>query len=269
MTWLTLLIFYVGLSDAFMKGGTWRRLCILNASLGSKLETPSTISDMMYRVAQGIKEAKEKNIYLALVDIPLPVTGGTELDDWPGGIQQKYSVIRPMLAETMKCLNFSQTSIKESSFLYEEDAVGIWNDKGITIVSFPTTEQVDTLNERIRWRADGDIVCLFNQNFFLDPLSKDSSRDFLDKAEIVYKLEQLNMRGPGALPCRGVLFREFPGPFIAARRLDQGGYVILKEYLKEPSRQELETLFYEDSKERDKDLTIKQRIQRMIPQLPT
>ena len=41
------------------------------------------------------------------------------------------------------------------------------------------------------------------------------------------------MRGEalgGALPVRGIVYRAFPGPFQAGRRLDVGGYVLLKSF---------------------------------------
>jgi hypothetical protein len=44
------------------------------------------------------------------------------------------------------------------------------------------------------------------------------------------------MRGPGALPVRGILYRQYPNVFKAARRLDQGGYVLLNTYETKPSR---------------------------------
>jgi hypothetical protein len=52
---------------------------------GAIFKSPDTIAAMMIDVAKGIAAAKENNVALALVDVPLPVTGGTELDDWPGG----------------------------------------------------------------------------------------------------------------------------------------------------------------------------------------
>ena len=267
-----------GISDAFVGfGGHTSSSCkpttlfaVSNPVVGAILQTPSTISGMMQEAAEAVAEARGKH-NLVLVDVPLPVTEGTELDDWPGGIRQKYSVLRPMLAETMRYLNFSAFATEESNFLYEEDSVGIWVDQGVTLISFPTTEQIPSIKERLGWRSQDDIVVLANQQFFLDPLSNPESREFLDSAEVVYKLEQLNMRGPAALPCRGVLYRQFPGPYIAARRLDgaAGGYVVLAKYTDSPSRKELEDLFMEDSKERDKGLSFQQRIQRMIPQLPS
>lgn len=38
------------------------------------------------------------------MEVPLPITGGTELDDWPGGIGQKYQTLRPMVIEMLKTM---------------------------------------------------------------------------------------------------------------------------------------------------------------------
>ena len=46
--------------------------------IGSELKTPDTIFQMMNHVAKAIYNAKSDNISTMLVDIPLPVTGGTE-----------------------------------------------------------------------------------------------------------------------------------------------------------------------------------------------
>lgn len=85
--------------------------------IGSELKTPDTIFQMMNQIAKAIYNAKSENISTMLVDIPLPVTGGTELDDWPGGIKQKYSTLYPMLIETMKTLQFKQTEINKREYL--------------------------------------------------------------------------------------------------------------------------------------------------------
>ena len=236
-----------------------------------KLQTPESIEIMMEEAAEAISALVESEDggNLALVDVPLPVTGGTELDDWPGGVLQQYSVIAPMLGVTMKALNFSSEAINARDYLNPEDAVGVWGDQGVTLACFCTPEQIPKLKEKLSWSGSSDVVVMVNNKFFLDPLSKDESKEFLDNAAIAYKLEQLNMRGPNALPCRGVLFRKYPGPFKAARRLDGGGYVVLAEYSEAPDRASLEDLFMEDSIERDKNLTMQQRMMRMIPQLPT
>jgi hypothetical protein len=222
---------------------------------------------MMEEMAKSVEAVRGEHSVVT-VDLPVPVTGGTELDDWPGGILQKYSVLRPMLVETMRALNFTKSAMDERIYICEEDAVGVWNDQGITFVSFPTTENIDAIKERMQWKSQGDVFALVNNQFFLDPMSKEDSKRFLEETTVAYKLEQLNMRGPNALPCRGILYRVYPGPFVAARRLDGGGYVTLATYEAAPSRAVLEELFMEDSRVRDKDLTMQQRVMRMIPQLP-
>jgi hypothetical protein len=236
--------------------------------VGSKVETPGTLQDMMKEVGRAIAAAKDSNLPVVRVDIPLPVTGGTELDDWPGGIRQKYVTLLPLLKETMKQLNFSPARIKEEKFIDEIDAVGVWEDNGFQLVCFPTPSTVDYLQDNYsKWNDKSSILALINQQLFLDPMSKQSTKDFLQSAITVYQLEQLNMRGPGALPVRGIAYRQYPGPFLLCRRLDVGGYVLLKEYEGDrmPPRNELEELFMEDSKVRDKDLTLLDRLKKQVP----
>lgn len=237
------------------------------------LETPSTIDAMMSELATGILNLQASNttsLRIGFVDIPLPVTGGTELDDWPGGIQQKFSVLSTLLKDggTFKALNFSTSIVNTKNFMSEvEDGIGIWEDKGITLATFATPEQVDEIVGRSNKMSNQELFILVNNQFFLDPLSRDISKNLLKNGESAYLLEQLNMRGyDGVLPVRGVLFRTFPGKFKVGRRLDEGGYVLIKEYDLKPSRDELETVFKEDSAERDKNLSFQQRIQKMIPQ---
>ena len=51
----------------------------------------------------------------------------------------------------------------------------------------------------------------------------------------------------------------------AARRLDKGGYVLLNTYPTKPLRDELETLYMEDSKIRDKNLSLLDRLKKQVP----
>lgn len=147
------------------------------------------------------------------------IKGGTELDDWPGGIKQKYATLYPMIAETMKALKFDPVEIRKREYLGgemgEDDAVGIWSDldQQICICCFPTPDTIPAIIEYKKWTNINSIFVIINQQFFLDPLSKDESKNFLSSAEIIYRLESLNMRGPGALPVRGILYRQYPNLF--------------------------------------------------------
>jgi hypothetical protein len=223
--------------------GNRRFMCRMGDSTANEiLKNPETILVMMKEIATSILEARKANIGSVLVEFPLPVTGGTELDEWPGGIKQKYATLLPMLAETMKSLDFSASAIEARLFLGggggEEDAVGIWNHKDINICCFPTEESIPFLKAIIKEQtllgcsdssrdsmsinasSADDMICkttgvlvIVNQQFFLDPLSNQQSKDFLNDIPTGYVLESLNMRGPGALPVRGILYRQYPHPF--------------------------------------------------------
>lgn len=73
------------------------------------------------------------------------------------------------------------------------------------------------------------------------------------------------MKGPGGLPCRGILHRQYPNQYVAARRLDNGDYVILQTYKDKPDRATLETVFFEDSKIRDSTLSFTDKLKRFVP----
>ena len=194
-------------------GSAVRRLTSLDCAtgrseIGATFTSPASIGDMMYDIAVAIERARDnEDVKVGLVDLPIPVTGGTELDDWPGGIRQKYNVLYPMLVETMKALNFTSEAIRKREFLRSKetgedgdgDAVGIWSHEGIYICTFPTPEYIPAMIDYTKWADKKTIFIIVNQQFFLDPMSKEESKDFQKNAEIVYKLESLNMRGPGQL----------------------------------------------------------------------
>ena len=76
----------------------------ISVQLGTRLQIPTSIKTMMQFAGESIRKVREEQLVednmtkVCTVDVPLPVTGGTELDDWPGGIKQKYSILRTMVA---------------------------------------------------------------------------------------------------------------------------------------------------------------------------
>lgn len=231
--------------------------------------TPPTIDAMMSGVATSILSARASGVKLGIVELPLPVTGGTELDDWPGGIKQKFNTLVPMLEPVLRRLNFSSSAFAQRTFLGEfgeEDSIGLFQDGPFCVVAFPTPESIEELRAMLRDGPQDRIIVLVNPQIFLDPMSVDTSKGFMASAETIYSLVQLNLKGlSGYLPVRGILFREYPGPYLAGRRLDAGGYTELQRYATKPPRAVLDELFMEDSRVRDRDLTFAQRLQKLAP----
>ena len=153
LSYLVLILFsIIQLTSSFISIPSLSSLSSLSLSsssslqeIGNKLILPSTIEEMMQSCAKSIKAAKLDNIKLSLLDIPIPVTGGTELDDWPGGIAQKQNTLRPMLQSMMKTLEFSDIEINQRNYVGEfgvDDSVGIWEDKNISCLLY-TSDAAD------------------------------------------------------------------------------------------------------------------------------
>ena len=161
--------------DAFKSITSCKRNFLLSM-IGKPIKTPSSIADMMKEAAVSVSAAFQDKISVALVDFPIPVTGGTELDDWPGGIKQKYSVLRPLLIEMMKRLNFTAEVYGSRSYLGsdgEDDAVGFWASSDYSICCFPTADSIPLLS---KLQSPENIVVIVNQQFFLDTMSKAESK---------------------------------------------------------------------------------------------
>ena len=198
------------------------------SGVGETISTPGSIADMMKDAGDGVLAACSSGVKMMAVEVPLPITGGTELDDWPGGIGQKYETLRPMLAETLRSLGFSAEQIASREFMsLEDDAIGIWqrteeDGSQLSVVVFATPEVLGGLQELA---AKGTLI-LVNHQFFLDQFSRKETKDFIAGCEIIYLLQSLNMKGPGLLPVKGVLRRSYPGEFVVARRVDAGVFEV-------------------------------------------
>ena len=179
----------------------WREKVVKPAAVtlrgaGETISTPASIADMMKDAADGVLAGVQDGVKRMAVEVPLPITGGTELDDWPGGIGQKYETLRPMLAETLQSLGFSAEQITSREFMsLADDAIGIWQREQedgtqMSVVCFATPE---VLGELQQLAAKGTLI-LVNHQFFLDQFSKAETKDFIAGCEIVYLLQSLNMK---------------------------------------------------------------------------
>ena len=127
----------------------------------------------------------------------------------------------------MNILNFTDSAKYERKYIDETDAIGIWEDKGFQLISFPTPNVIPyMIKNYLQWNDEETILVIVNNQFFLDPLSKQESKDFINSCEDAYVLENVNMKGPGALSIRGLIYRKYPNPYKICRRMDRGGYVM-------------------------------------------
>lgn len=121
-----------------------------------------------------------------------------------------------MLVETMKGLGFSTNEMSSRNYIGtsgEDDAVGIWKDKGYTLICFPNLDSMKTIRDMIT--GDDELFALINEQTFSEQnlLVDVTLKEYLETAEIAYYLRSLNMRGPSLLPVRGILYRKYPDDF--------------------------------------------------------
>ena len=177
---------------------------------------PTNLGGILRKAAFSVIAARESGLNLVSVEFPLPVTGGTELDDWPGGIRQKYVTLKPLLQEIMKILKFSSAAMNKIEFLGdygEEDAVGVWQDNGYQLCCFPTPDSIPYLLRMQKWSDNSTITVLVNSQIFLNAFSKQESKKFLASVTPVYQFATLSMKGVNALQISGLLYRRYPNEF--------------------------------------------------------
>ena len=177
---------------------------------------PTNLGGILRKAAFSVIAARESGLNLVSVEFPLPVTGGTELDDWPGGIRQKYVTLKPLLQEIMKILKFSSAAMNKIEFLGdygEEDAVGVWQDNGYQLCCFPTPDSIPYLLRMQKWSDNSTITVLVNSQIFLNAFSKQESKKFLASVTPVYQFATLSMKGVNALQISGLLYRRYPKEF--------------------------------------------------------
>lgn len=108
-----------------------------------------------------IATAFRDGVVRQMVELPLPLTGATELDDWPGGIQQQFKVARPMVEQLLGSVSRSLQMDGEfkGKVLDDGDAVAAWTNGSVEAVLFPTG---DTLNAIEKRAENKELVLLVN-----------------------------------------------------------------------------------------------------------
>ena len=117
----------------------------------------------------------------------------------------------------MQELSFSKEEIQCRNYIGEsgvDDAVGIWQDNGYTLICFPNLDSISVIKDS----GGSEITVFINEQTFYDQnlLVSSQVKNYLDSAVTSYCLRSLNLRGPGALPVRGILYRKYPENFMVS-----------------------------------------------------
>lgn len=122
-----------------------------------KLRLPIGPGDQADQAAAALQRAWQAGATRASVRLLLPVTGGTDLDDWPGGARQQAETAIPLVERvlsTLKKVPGLEGSI-DATVLDRADGVGAWTSPRLAAVMLPTAE---TLKTCVQYAEDRDAV---------------------------------------------------------------------------------------------------------------
>ncbi|KAL2632410.1 hypothetical protein R1flu_017096 [Riccia fluitans] len=176
---------------------------------------PSTLEESIDQARTASRQAIKDGVKRLQLEVPLPLIGATDLDDWPGGIQQQFKAAGPVVTSLLNGLvdsdSYKQASDYRSSIIDEGDAVGAWENDGAALVLFPTAdslEKVEALCKQDRplllvnsqWQS-GQVISDFGFGS-----RRKNREDFVNTFQIVYCLKQLRILGEDVR-----LLKRYPG----------------------------------------------------------
>ncbi|KAJ7552646.1 hypothetical protein O6H91_06G062800 [Diphasiastrum complanatum] len=149
---------------------------------------------------QAIKNGKGR----LQLELPLPLIGATDLDDWPGGIQQQFKAAVPMVNLMLTGLT-KRDPTEEITFqkyiVDEGDAVGVWENDDIALALFPTADSLSKVEALAR--VQGRPLILFNAQWQIGQVMSDfgfgdqrrARERFVESFSIIYYLKQYRLQG--------------------------------------------------------------------------
>eukprot|EP00963_Diacronema_lutheri_P010348 scaffold1019_cov338-Pavlova_lutheri.AAC.25 len=191
-----------------------------------------------------VRRAWEEGNGKQTVELLLPVTGATELDDWPGGIKQQFRAAQPMVEGILKELKKDEglSGSLAVDVLDEVDAVGVWCNETMLAVLFPTAEVLQKVAEMARgkrlvllinpqWRS-GQVISDFGLG-----KKKKLAEQFLSDFVLSYGLQQRRMLGEDIR-----MLRCFPGGWQICVRNSNGNMECIATPEELPSYKEIESM---------------------------
>mmetsp|Transcript_15529 Transcript_15529/g.40161 ORF Transcript_15529/g.40161 Transcript_15529/m.40161 type:complete len:325 (-) Transcript_15529:184-1158(-) len=196
-----------------------QRTCIVQASADSEtaaveMPVPNGPEQTAQQALAACKLAYADGIRRQRVELLLPLIGATDLDDWPGGIQQQFKAVLPMVEKIMKGLKETDglTGPLSAAIIDQGDAVGQWKGDKLGAIVFPTGQTLKAVKELAK--NDSRLVLMINpqwqggqiiSDFGIGPWKK-ASEEFVESFEDVYYFKQTRITGDD---CR--VLRSYPG----------------------------------------------------------
>lgn len=180
-----------------------------SGSATSTVPPPSSPAAVVDQAYTSIKAAWEAGILRQRVNLIIPVTQATDLDDWPGGIRQMGKVVTPMLETLLRRLKVlpGLEGPLMPRVLDDADAVAAWEGARLTLVLFPTAETLGEVRRAAETAAKtGALFLIVNpqwtpdegqviSDFGIFPWQRAAAAEFLASFADGYAAQNLRING--------------------------------------------------------------------------
>uniref|UniRef100_A0A0D6QZW1 DUF1995 domain-containing protein n=1 Tax=Araucaria cunninghamii TaxID=56994 RepID=A0A0D6QZW1_ARACU len=190
---------------------------------------PTTLEESINQAKLACRYAIEDGSTRLQLEFLLPLIGATDLDDWPGGIQQQFKAAVPVVSSLLNGIIEDEAAAADNSykiyFLDEGDATGVWEKDEIALVLFPTAESLPAIEnlEKIKnrpllllnpqWQA-GQVI----SDFGFGEQRKQREK-LVESFSTVYFLKQVRILGEDVR-----LLKTYPGDWQVFV-IDKGGSI--------------------------------------------
>ncbi|CAK9207812.1 unnamed protein product [Sphagnum jensenii] len=209
---------------------------------------PGTVEESIDQARQACREAIKDGKTRLQLELLLPLIGATDLDDWPGGIQQQYKAAAPLVSSLLTGLLEDDVFKKEDGgcrkyIIDSSDAVGGWESDKVAVVLFPTPETLESIEAlaaiesrplllvNSQWQP-GQVISDFGFG-----ARRKTREDFVNSFEMVYFLKRMRMLGEDVR-----ILRRYPGNWQVFVGGPTGSNVCVASETQQLSYKQLETV---------------------------
>jgi len=205
-----------------------RRTCrVLASSTQGQTNTPTfpkSPERQMQEAVNSVLAAWKNGAKCQRVEILLPLIGATDLDDWPGGIQQQFKAAQPLVETLLRGIK-AEPGLEGplgAEILDMGDAVGKWESEKVLAVLFPSGSTLPRVIESSKgkelcllinpqWTTEGGAFSNVVSDFGFFPWQKKAAEDYLANFEETFyfrstRVDSENLRIYKAYPGRYTVF---------------------------------------------------------------
>ncbi|CAD7700526.1 unnamed protein product [Ostreobium quekettii] len=218
---------------------------------GARLESakplPRSPEETVQQALQASRSAFQDGVGRQLVEMPLPLIGATDLDDWPGGIRQQLQAAAPMAEGILNGLRRvgGLEGRLDAEILDDADCVAAWTGQNLAAVLFPTADILIELKRRFEgkklvlminpeWRG-GQVISDFGL------FGRKEKEDFVASFTQSYCLRQYRIQGKDVR-----LLRCYPGDWQVCVGSGAGSANCVAVETEQPSYKRIEEIVVKD-----------------------